>query len=46
MGMSSMWLGPDMQVWYDYLGYEPTARDEINLGSLEDSDKSEYKDSD
>lgn len=46
MRKSSNWLGPGMQVWYDYLGYEPTARDKINLGPLEDSDKSEYKDSD
>jgi ankyrin repeat protein len=44
--MSSVWLGPGMQVWYDYLGYEPTARDSINWSSLEDSDEDECEDSD
>jgi hypothetical protein len=44
--MSSVWLGPGMQVWYDYLGYEPTARDSMNWSSLEDSDEDECEDSD
>jgi hypothetical protein len=35
-----------MQVWYDYLGYEPTARDSMNWSSLDDPDEGEYKDSD
>jgi hypothetical protein len=44
--MCSVWLGPGMQIWYDYLGYEPTARDSMNWSSLEDSDEDECEDSD
>jgi hypothetical protein len=34
----SVWLGPGMQVWYDYLGYEPTSLEPYGEHEYEDSD--------
>ena len=40
--MCSVWFGPGMQIWYDYLGYEQTARKSMDYSSFQDYGEDDY----